>query len=123
MRVAVGDEVAARKPGPEPFVPPRPRPRVVDDPDSEALPLHDEPLRKLGANLRLVHVSVHRLDVREGLKLGEDRPSGKVAHVEDELRPLEHADARRGKPADAVAKVGIADERDQKVPSRKRPSR
>ena len=123
MRVAVGDEVAARKPGPEPFVPPRPRPRVVDEPDSEALGVDDEAIGELLAERAFVHVPVHRLDVREGPKLGEDRRGGEVAHMEDELRPLEHADARCGKPADAVAKVRVADERDQKAPSRKRPSR
>ena len=123
MAVSVGDDVAPGEPAAQPLVPPEPRAAVVHEPDAETFRLDDEALRKLTAELVLVHVPVHGVDRRERTQLGEDRGCREVADVQDPIRRREKPDARLGKAAASARKVRIAEERDQKRPSTNCPSR
>jgi hypothetical protein len=119
----IGDRVAAREGVGETSMPPGRTAGVVHEPDPEAAGLDHEASWQCVAQRGLVHVPVHRGDRSELLKLLEDRGPSHVSGVEDELGPLEQAQAPLRKAAGAARQVCITDERDQKSSGRNSPFR
>jgi hypothetical protein len=123
MAVAVGDEVARGKTGHEPFVSPAGRPAVVNDPEAKTLGLDHEPLGQGASERELIHVPVDGRHGSEPAQLVEHGDRGEVAEMHDEVGGLEEPDAVSWKAAGAAWEVRVPEERDQGMPSRKRPSR
>ena len=123
MGVAVGDDVTARERGAQPLVPSVTRARVVNEAEAKALGLDDPLGGKRPAKRGLVHVPVDGLDGAVLTQLLEHGGGGEVADMKDQLRRIEKAETVVGKSSPAVRQVRVADERDQKRPSRNRPFR
>jgi hypothetical protein len=123
MRMAVGDDVAAGEGSSEALRTSTCVPAIVDEPDPQALRGDDGALGEKLAERRLVHVSVHGLNGGELTELFQHGRGREVAHVQDQVGPLQHTEASLGEAARAARKVRVAEKRDQGAPSRKRPSR
>jgi hypothetical protein len=95
----------------------------VDEPDPAALYLHHPPLRQRCLQGWLVHVPEDGLDRRVGLDLAQHRSGNDVARVEDQVGPLELADAAVREPPRPAWQVRVGDDRDARQGERKRPSR
>lgn len=121
MRVPVHDQPATREAGPQALRPAGSRAGVVYEPDANAFRLDDQLLRQSVPDRGLVHVSVHRLQRRQGAQLLEHIERREVADVQDQVGGSEKSQASVRKPALAARQVRVADERDQRTPSRKRP--
>ena len=96
VRVAVGHQIATRKPRPESLVTPGGGTGVMREPDPQALRLNDEPLGQRRAKLRLVDVPVHRLDSREQAELLEDGGGSEVTDVQNQIGASKQLDATLG---------------------------
>ena len=123
VRVAVSDDVAAGEPCDEPVVATLRGAWIVDQPDPQALRLDDRALGQRRLEVGLVHVPVDGLEVNDSPKLLQDGGRGHVPEVQGDGRLLQDAHAVGRQRSAAARKVRIAEERDQKRPSTKRPSR
>ena len=119
----VGDRVAPREGGGETRMPPGGGACVVHEPDPQALNFDHEASWQCFTQRVLVHVAVHGGDRSELLELLKHRRRRHVSGVEDELGPLEQAQALLWKAASAARQVRITDERDQKSSGRNSPFR
>ena len=82
--------------------------RVVHETDVHAFRLDDQPSWQGRTHSRLVHVAVHRGHGSERSELVQHRRGGEIARVQDEIRPLEDADAVRGEAALATRKMRVS---------------
>jgi hypothetical protein len=121
--VAIGDHMAAGERLEEPGMPPRGPARVVHEADAHPLGFDDEPPRQGRAQSLLVHVPVHRRHRSERPEVVEDRASGEVAGVQDEICLLENADTTSGQAARAAREVRISEKGDQLRSDRNSPLR
>lgn len=119
----VGDRVAVWKDLGETRMPPGRTAGVVHEPDPQALGFDHAASWQCFTQRGLVHVAMHGEDRSELIELFEHRRGRHVSGVEDDLGPLEQAQALLWKATGAAREVRIPDERDQKSSGRNSPFR
>jgi hypothetical protein len=105
--------VASRETRDEPFLPPGLRAGDVHHPDQGAVDLDDPLLRQRRSQRGLVHVPVHALDRGERCQLLEHARGHEIAAVQNQLGPLELAQAFVGQPASPAREMSVRDDGDR----------
>jgi len=123
MRVPVRDHVAIRERVQKTAMSPWRGSCIVDEAHAETFCLHDESSRQLGAQGRLVHVSVycgHRADLAE---FREERGRRQVSDMQDQRRAVKKANAAVRQLARAPRQMRVSNKRDQLCSARNLPFR